>query len=66
MEEEKEKWSSTICQGEKMDDDARLRDIHYDPARVYSFGSVKALAEASGVPIPRTKLWLSQQMIYTT
>src|SRR5271156_4692837 len=48
-----------------MDDDARLRDIYYEPAKVGSFGSVKALSEASGVPIPRTKLWLSQQMTYT-
>ena len=48
-----------------MDDDARLRDIYYEPTKVGSFGSFKALSEASGVPIPGTKLWLLQQMTYT-
>ena len=48
-----------------MDDDTRLRDVYYEPAKVGSFGGVKALSEASGVSLPRTRLWLSQQMTYT-
>jgi hypothetical protein len=48
-----------------MDDDARLRDVYYEPAKPGSFGSIKALSQASGVSLARTKLWLSKQMTYT-
>lgn len=48
-----------------MDDDARLRDVYYEPAKAGSFGSVKALSEATGVSLARTKLWLSKQLTYT-
>ena len=48
-----------------MDDDTRLRDVYYEPARVGSFGGVKALSQASGVSLPKTKLWLSKQLTYT-
>ena len=48
-----------------MDDDARLRDVYYEPSKAGSFASIKALSDASGVPIRRTKLWLSKQITYT-
>src|ERR1700722_16662545 len=48
-----------------MDDDARLRDVYYEPAKPGSFGSIKALSQASGVSLARTKFWLSKQMTYT-
>src|SRR3981189_2006426 len=47
-----------------MDDDTRLRDVYYEPAKAGSFGCVKALSEASGVSLPRTRQWLSQQMTF--
>ena len=48
-----------------MDDDRRLREVYYEPARAGSFAGVKALAQAAGVSIARTKAWLSQQLTYT-
>ena len=42
-----------------------MSEIYYDAKHPAGFGSVKKLAEYSGLPIDRVKRWLSQQRAYT-
>src|SRR5262247_1432162 len=46
-------------------DDARLREVYYNPARVGSLGGIKALAKATGTSLSDTKRWLSNEFAYS-
>lgn len=43
----------------------RLQEIYYDPNHPAGLGSAVALANAAGVSLRRTKLWLRKQPTYT-